>query len=150
MSTRTRNWLIALVGLILAALAIFLIYWFAIRDNSVMRITRIPPQSEFTLHEYRYSSLQLHSGGVFNIEIIVTRDNEPQITDFVGHGTWRRSGNTVYLTFTDAWGWAIGPLGANILIQDPEGRFVGEEMPFARHGRGLRFRNHNNQYFYFS
>jgi len=150
MSNRSRNWLIALVGIVLAGLAIFLVYWFAFRDIPALRITRLPPQSQFSVHQHRHSSLELHSSGVFNIEIIITIDDDTQITDFVGHGTWRRSGNTIHLTFVDAWGWALGPMGENILVHDPENRFVGETMGFARYRSGMRFRNHNNQYFYFS
>ena len=148
MLRRQRRLIIFLVLLVAIGLTILFVWLFAIRDTSLMRVVRLSDLSQNQTRDYRQSSLQLHPGGAFNIELVITRgpdDNSIDTVLFAAHGTWERHGNKIHLTFTDAWG-----LVSDTFTQNPDQKFIGETLAFYRHRRGLRFIDHRQQVFYFS
>lgn len=132
--TRGMRRLFILIGILaLIGLAIFLVWWFAFRDTSTLRVVALPPLSGRSVDDYRNSHLRLDRSGVFHIEIIFTENDEDTVI-FAGHGRWQRSGNVIYLYFIDA----------------TEDSFIGENKPFDRHRRGILFIDHNHHRFYFN
>ncbi|MCL2587582.1 MAG: hypothetical protein FWE31_05125 [Firmicutes bacterium] len=144
-----RQLLYIIAALIVIGLAIFLIWFFAFRDNSAMSIVRLPALSDRLVSDYDGSKLQLHPNGAFNIEVIFNEDRG-QVRVFAGHGLWNRSGSTIYMYFVDAWGLVATGGGEGELIQNPSGNFIGETIGFDRFRRGIRFIDHNGHIFYFN
>jgi len=128
MSRRLKR-LFIFIGFLAVIGLVFLFIWlFAIRDNS----QRTP-----TNPDYSESILQLHSNGVFSLELFFNEAEGPAAV-FIGHGFWERSGNQIYLEFVDTW---------EILGYTS---FTGQTIPFYRYRRGLRFVAPDGRIIYFS
>ena len=152
--TRRKKFFLWVLALAVLGVVIWVVIHFTTQPQQPHRIVRLGENNfgSYTVSQFSASRMELHSGGSFNIEVILrlnVNDEYVYSPVFVGNGWFERGGGRITFKFIDAWlyinGMGIVRDGTNGLSQV----YIGESVSFNVHGRRIAFEDHNGQRYYF-